>query len=411
MTEASLQLSSDKLSHALSACTDKYALAMVHLSNLDELSALCGISNKEKIIEIFSTSASSILRPQDSLVVICEERLALIMDNLLDKNHAELAGLKLQRIFERNGLLDTHSIKLDVHCGIVYAGRNVQQRPDVDELYQQAETALDTAVANHESFTILTLEDEQVVDNHWQLNLRVKDAMQAHNISMDYQPKVYMHNGELAGAEALVRWRDNGVIIPPNDYITALSDDVLWDLTIYCYRRVLREIVDFELTVPISVNIDPSSLAQDDFIEFIKRETNLWGVEPSQIILELTETRTLFDADDARERLIAISNLGFKISIDDFGSGHSNYERIRDLPVDEIKIDRSFCGNLIDNPDNTMLTRSIIDIAQALKAQTVAEGIEDAATLDLLREWGCDIGQGFYLGAPVSIEKFAALNS
>ena len=116
-----------------------------------------------------------------------------------------------------------------------------------------------------------------------------------------------------------------------------------------------------------------------------------------------------FDLSQSKALLNSIRDSGFKVSLDDFGSGHSNMHRIRELPLDEIKIDRSLCGEILENDDASRVTRSIIELANTLQISCVAEGIEDANTMARLQEYGCNVGQGFYLGAPMSIEDLVKL--
>ena len=235
--------------------------------------------------------------------------------------------------------------------------------------------------------------------------------MENHHITFDYQPKVDLDNGDLTGGEALMRWRDNGAIIPPEEYLAALNDETLWQLTVYGYRRVLREILDYNISVPVAFNIDTASLAQPDFLEFMTRETNLWGVPTSQIIFEITENKELYDLHESKALLAAIRAQGFKVSLDDFGNAQSNMHRIRELPLDEIKLDRSLCGSIVESDDASRICRTLIELANTLGTSCVAEGIEDAHTMQVLQEFGCHTGQGFYLGAPMSVEDFAKIGS
>ena len=335
--------------------------------------------------------------------------MCIVLDNLIDENHLQLAGLKLERIFEQACEAAGQIIDMKVRSGLVYVGRRTRLSKTAGELYQSAEDTCLNAVFTNVPFDLVTASLDAPLDHHWHLNQRIRAAMENHDITFDYQPKVWLKDGELAGGEALIRWRDNGLIIPPDEYIAALNDDLLWELTIYGYRRVLREILDFKITVPVAINIDPSSLTQPDFLDFLKRETSLWGVPPTQIVFEITESNELFDLNASKSLLDKIRTAGFRVSLDDFGTEHSNMLRIRELPLDEIKIDRSLCGTILENEDSHQITLSVISIANALGVPTVAEGIEDADTHDLLRDMGCQIGQGFHLGRPMSIENFAKL--
>jgi EAL domain-containing protein (putative c-di-GMP-specific phosphodiesterase class I)/GGDEF domain-containing protein len=399
----------DRLSAAVESCTGKFAVGIIALTNLGTLQERYGDDGNKLIAEVFRQRIATLFRPDDDMIVIADDSVCILIDDLLDSNHLHLAGLKIDRIFDLPADTAGQPISMTVQSGLVYAGRRTRLSKTPAELYQLAEDACCAAVVASKPFEIVNATDDQRIDNDWLLNQRLQAAMENHHISFDYQPKINLISGDLAGGEALIRWRDNGRIIPPDEYLAALSDDLLWQLTIYGYRRVLREILDHEIAVPVSFNIDPSSLAQKDFLDFMRRETTLWGVPPEQIMLEITESKEFFDLSQSRSLLESIRSSGFRISLDDFGTGHSNMQRIRELPLDEIKLDRSLCGNVLENEDARQITQSVANLASALKIPTCAEGIEDASTMAMLKELGCTLGQGFFLGAPTSVEVFADL--
>lgn len=400
----------DRLSESVKGRSGKFAIGIVALTNLGELGERFGEDGEILIAEAFRTRLTALLRPEDDLIAIAKDSVCIVLDNLIDANHLELAGIKIGRLFDMPLDIAGQSAQLCIRAGLVYAGRRTRLSRTANELYQQAENTCLDAIFENKSFAIASTEEIGPVDHDWQLSQRIKTAMDHHHISFDYQPKYDLKTNLISGGEALIRWRDGGRIIPPDEYLAALSDEMLWQLTIYGYRRVLRDINDYHLTVPVAFNIDPSSLMYPDFLDFISRETSLWGVEPDQITLEITENKELFDLGKSKVLLQEIRDLGFKVSLDDFGSDHSNMLRIRELPLDEIKIDRSLCGNVLTDDDARQITQTVINLAQALDIPCIAEGIEDEETLNALRELNCDFGQGFHLGLPMSVDSFAKLN-
>ncbi|XOV85619.1 MAG: EAL domain-containing protein [bacterium] len=411
IVEQTEQEAPDRLTQSIASRAGKFAVGIIALTNLAELGERFGEDGEILIAEAFRARLTALLRPDDDLIVIAKDSVCIVLDNLIDAHHLELAGLKITRLFEMPFEIAGQMPQLSIRAGLVYAGRRTRLTRTADELYQQAESTCMSAIFENKAFVIASTEHIAPVDHDWQLSQRIKTAMDNHHISFDYQPKFDLKSMSVSGGEALIRWRDNGRIIPPDEYLAALSDDMLWELTIYGYRRVLREIIEYDLCVPVSFNIDPSSLTQADFIDFIRRETHLWGVDPAQIMLEITENKELFDLQASRSLLQDIRQLGFKISLDDFGSDHSNMLRIRELPLDEIKIDRSLCGNVLEDDDARQISQTVIALANALNIPCIAEGIEDQATLDILRELDCGYGQGFHLGLPVSIRDFAELQA
>ncbi len=392
-------------------CNGKVGLALVSLTNMGELVADQDAADNLLVGEHFRKRIYAILRPEDDLVEISPEHVCVIFDHLIDCNHLQLAALKIERIFSEPIDINGYAANMVIKSGLVYAGRRTPATRSPEVLYQLAEEACLAALMANKTFEMVNATNDEAADNDWHLNQRVQAAMRNHHIEFDYQPKIDLCSGLLKGGEALIRWRDSGKIIPPDEYLATLNDEVLWDLTVYGYRRILREIIDYGLTVTISYNIDPSALSQPEFLDFIRRETKLWGVEPSQIIFEITENKELNNLVESKTLLTRIHDMGFGISLDDFGAGHGNMQRIRDLPLSEIKLDRSLCGHILTNPDAAHVTQNIIKLAKTLEVTSVAEGIEDAETIEALKDFGCDVGQGFYLGAPMSISDFKLLQT
>lgn len=400
----------DAVSAAVNQCSGKFALGIIALTNFSMLQDGFAEADKPLVADAFRLHLSSILRPGDDLVLLSDDMACVVLDDLMDSNHLHLAALKIQRLFEDPIEVADQALEFSVCAGLVYAGRRTRMTKSATDLYQMAENACSSTLLTSKPFTIVNAAEDQPMDGDWQLNQRIHAAMDNHHITFDYQPKVNLESGELAGGEALIRWRDNGEVIPPDDYLAALSDDTLWQLTVYGYRRALREIIDHNIMVPVAFNIDPASLSQPDFLEFMTRETNLWGVPTNQIIFEITENRELYDLEGSKTLLQAIRQQGFKVSLDDFGAGHSNMHRIRELPLDEIKLDRSLCSRVFEDEDAGRICRSIIELAKTLDMTCVAEGIEDAQIMQILTDFGCAVGQGFYLGAPMSVTDFVKLN-
>lgn len=405
----------DVIADGINACQGKCALLLVSLNNLQAISASSSLTTRQDVIDIFVANCQSILRPNDALIVAGEDRLILVLDNLIDINHVKLAGMKLARVFTSPIELDLQTIKLEVFSGIVYLARQISSVQEIDHIYDKAEVALQTAIKFDDAqqagenfhFHIATPDDGTNMDEHWQISQNLRAAIADHNISMDYQPKVDLKTGAIVGAEALVRWRHNGEVLPPLSYLPALQSDLMWELTQYCFRLILRDTNDYGLNLPISLNLDPSCLSESDLLPFLNRETSFWGIDKELITLEITDAKEIFNHGMIRENILGVRSLGFKISIDDFGSGHAGLQRLRDLPADEVKIHGTFSGALSSNPENEIITKSIIELAQSLGIKSVGQSIEDAETLNRLADWGCDLGQGFYLGAPVPIDQIS----
>lgn len=402
---------------AINSCQGKSAMILVSLTNLATISSGTALSTRSDVIDLFIASSQGVLRPKDALIVVGEDKLVLVLDNLIDVNHLKLAGMKLARSFAMPVELDLQTIKLEVFCGIVYLARQISSIDALDMIYKKAETALHTAIEFDEAqqagenfhFYIAMADDTANMDEHWQVSQDLRQAIAEHHISMDYQPKIELETGVVVGAEALVRWRYNGEVRPPHSYLPALSSGLMWELTQYCFRLLMRNINDYGLDLPLSINLEHSCLYETDLLRFLDQESTFWGIDHDRITLEITYTKELFNPGLIRETIHALRAHGFKISIDDFACSRAALETLRDLPADEVKIHSTLSGNSFTEPENQLIMQRMMELAHSLSITPVALSIEDSDTLRQMAQWGCQLGQGFYLGAPMPIDKLTAL--
>lgn len=163
------------------------------------------------------------------------------------------------------------------------------------------------------------------------------------------------------------------------------------------------------MEVPIAINVEASVLEDPAFFSALRSELNIWNLEPSRLALEVAQANVLQDRDDLIDLLNNVRSLGMPVIFDNFGTGTAALEDFRNLPADEIKIDRSFITNVADNPDDQRITETIIELAHRFSKTVVADGVEDAETFSYLAAAGCDVGQGFYLSAPLNETQFSQL--
>src|SRR5207237_4510319 len=218
------------------------------------------------------------------------------------------------------------------------------------------------------------------------------------------------------GVEALVRWHHpQRGMIPPDQFISlAEQTGIMQSLSKWVLNAALKQANAWQqegLQMPIATNLSMRDLHDPELPSTIVGLLKRWRVPPSSLHVEITENSLMADPARALQTVTALRTLGLRIAIDDFGTGYSSLAYLKRLPVDELKIDRSFVRELCEDADDRAIVRSTIGLGHDLGLTIVAEGIEDAATWELLRELGCDIGQGYYLGRPVSadelLERFA----
>jgi EAL domain-containing protein (putative c-di-GMP-specific phosphodiesterase class I) len=223
---------------------------------------------------------------------------------------------------------------------------------------------------------------------------------------------VRLSDGALVGAEALDRWNHPVLgMVPPLDFVPlAESTDLIVPLTHRVLRTALRQVrawSDEGLAVPVAVNVSPRSLVDGDLPAVVRETLATWGVAPHLLRLEVTETTLVEDPDRALAVLQALHDLGVGLSLDDFGTGYSSLSYLKHLPVDELKIDRSFVAGLVTLPEDAVLVRATVELGHNLGMTVVAEGVEDEATAQALRELHCDVAQGYHYARPLPPAAFA----
>jgi diguanylate cyclase (GGDEF)-like protein/PAS domain S-box-containing protein len=243
---------------------------------------------------------------------------------------------------------------------------------------------------------------------------RLRKAVESQRWALHYQPILELATGRMQGVEALIRWIEpDGTMVPPGDFIPlaeelglieAIGDWVVRELV---YQAQAWSELDIDLDV--SFNLSPRQFWQPDLAEGILEQIREGGVDPSRVVVEITESSAMNDPDKAQAILEDLHAGGLRIAIDDFGTGYSSLARIRDMPVDVLKIDRSFVSGVDVDPQNQSIVSAFIELARGLGMTTLAEGIETEGELAFLLERGCVMGQGFYFSKPVPPEEIIAL--
>ncbi|NTS76546.1 EAL domain-containing protein [Catenovulum sp. SM1970] len=251
------------------------------------------------------------------------------------------------------------------------------------------------------------IKEEQDI-NEQQLLSALKEAVDNNALTVYFQPKFNLKNMHLVGFESLARWFHNGVAIPPSIFIPIAEENGLIDkITYQVIDLVLPQLNKWskgETSLKVAINISARSLNQLDIPDYLANKTSQHGLLPQQIIIELTESALADDQSSSLEILTRLRMKGFNLSIDDFGTGYSSVQQLKNIPFNELKIDRSFITNFSDNIQSRTIINSTIEMAHKLGIKVVAEGIETQEAIDELTKLGCDIGQGFYYGKPMTAD-------
>ncbi|HET6791927.1 MAG TPA: EAL domain-containing protein [Actinomycetota bacterium] len=244
---------------------------------------------------------------------------------------------------------------------------------------------------------------------------RLRKAVESQRWTLHYQPVLDLATGRMRGVEALIRWIEaDGTMVPPGDFIPVAEELGLIEAI---GDWVVRELVyqaqawrELEMDLSISFNLSPRQFWQPDLASGILDRIREGGIDPARVIVEITESSAMTDPDRAQTILETLHDGGLRIAIDDFGTGYSSLARIRDMPVDVLKIDRSFVSGVDVDPQKQSIVTAFIELARGLGVTTLAEGIETEGELAFVRERGCVLGQGFYFSKAVPPEEIIAMS-
>jgi diguanylate cyclase (GGDEF)-like protein len=245
---------------------------------------------------------------------------------------------------------------------------------------------------------------------------RLKEAIENEDFELYFQPQFSIRDNRLRGAEALLRWIDeNGAIkMHPTDFINLAEKNgaiiAIGNWVIKEAMRIVSKWSDkYDFPFVLSINISTIQLEKEDFVDNLRHALNLYGVKAEHIELELTESIFLEDREMAIRKINTLRKLGFKVSLDDFGTGFSSLSYLKDLPIDTLKIDKSFIDTAIKDRATNIITESVVDMVGKLGLETIAEGVEDRNQYEFLKRIKCDIVQGFLMGKPMSRADFEKL--
>jgi diguanylate cyclase (GGDEF)-like protein/PAS domain S-box-containing protein len=321
-----------------------------------------------------------------------------------DAARATLVAEHLGRVVQEPFELQGHPLVIDVSIGIVFGPAHAQ---DADTLLRCADIAMYQAKRAYAGRAIYQPDQDEHSLDRLALLGELRHAIDYDELLLHFQPKLNLRDGTLAGVEALVRWQHpQRGFLPPSEFIPlAEQTGLIHVLSMWVIQAALsqyRALRDAGLDVPVAVNLSRRTLQDPQLPAKVAEMLDSWGVPPAALILEITESSLMADPARAGENLSQLRALGVRISIDDFGTGYSSLASLKNLPVDELKIDQSFVQAMAADASSRAIVRAIIDLADALKLQVVAEGIEDRATLDVLTSLGCDVAQGYFLSRPIA---------
>jgi len=341
------------------------------------------------------------------------DEFAVILENIQDMNSAITNAQGLINAFNSPFVINSHEIFSGVCIGIsIYP----DDAHDSTSMLKNADISMYKAKAagrNHCTLYSPGMSDH--VHKRQELETPLRRALENDQFVLHYQPQVDLRSGKIMGAEALLRWNhpEKG-LIPPLDFIPILEETGMidavseWVLTTACKQNKLWQDAGFPAIV-VAVNLCANNLQNITIASSIDNILQSSGLEPKYLDIELTESMIISDTEETLKILYEMKEIGVNLSIDDFGTGYSSLSYLKRLPLDILKIDRSFITDITSNSDSAAIAQSIMALAHAMKMKVTAEGIETKAQLDYLTKCQCNYMQGYYFSKPVAHEAFSIL--
>jgi diguanylate cyclase (GGDEF)-like protein len=403
----------DRVQQAIRASQRERSSVAVMIMDLDhfkEINDTLGHHNGDRLLQEVGLRLRGVLRESDTVARLGGDEFGILLPQVADTATATAVAVKVLKGLEDPLMVEGLALDVTASIGIAICP---QHGEDVDVLLRRADVAMYVAKASHSGYEVYTVRRDRYSPGRLALAGELRRALREDELVLHYQPKAEMRSGRVAGVEALLRWRHpRRGLLPPDEFVPlAEHTGLMRPLTLHVLDAALgecRTLHDLGLPVAVSVNLSARNLSDLGLPDEVVRLLHKWDIDPRYLELEITETSLMADPARATDVLARLSARRLRLSIDDFGTGYSSLAFLRQLPVDEIKIDKSFVMNMLSDENDAVIVRSTIDLGRNLGLRVVAEGVETEEIWSRLALMGCDLAQGNYLAEPMAAEPLAA---
>lgn len=389
---------------------ETFAILFMDLDGFKKINDNLGHANGDKLLEVVGNKLKQVMGPSNKIARIGGDEFITLVNSAYDTDEIIEFANNVVEFFQQPFIFDTHIFHMSISIGIAIYPLN---GCDVETLIKNADIAMYKAKENTGSYIEFFSQNlNEKINSQFVLENNLWFALDNNEFYLEYQPIIDIESKKVVSAETLTRWKSEKLgLIPPYKFIPIAEENNLivpigkWVLKEACRQN--KEWQDMGLPpITIAVNVSLKQLDQDDFVDIVEEVLSETGLDPRYLEIELTESIPVDNISHIINVLANLSNLGIKLSIDDFGTGYSSLGQLKKLSIDKLKIDKSFVNDINVDTDNTQIVSTIIAMANILKLQVVAEGIETANQLSFLKENQCDMGQGFLFSRPLGKEAF-----
>jgi diguanylate cyclase len=392
---------------------ERLAVLMIDLDRFKEINDSLGHRVGDEVLRQLGPRLAEVVDPSALVARLGGDEFGLLLAPLDDPETATEVADRVREVLHTRFLLESIALRVDASIGIAMAPDHGNE---ADLLLQKADVAMYEAKRSHRPWEVYSPYRDRHTADQLQLMEDVRDAIDRHELVLLYQPKLDLATGAFTGVEALVRWQhpERGLLTPDRFLDLFEQSGLMGPLALDVLGQAVAQQAEWSrerVDLSMAVNLSPANLSDVQLPDKVAAVLERSGVTPGRVVLEITEDCLMVDAAQGLEVLGRLHRLGVELSVDDYGTGFSSLAYLRELPVNELKLDRTFLAAASHDARAVAIIRSTIELAHSLGLRIVAEGVETAEALNLLCDLGCDAAQGYLLGRPAPAAKVPALTS
>lgn len=393
----------EAMAHA-EAAHEALALLIIDLNEFKAVNDTLGHACGDRLLEEVALRMVGAVRENDFVARLGGDEFAIVLGQASRECGREVVNRLARAIRQPVGICGC-SMAVSASIGAAFYP---EQATTAEELFQHADVAMYEAKLSCQPYLEYSNRLERHSKETLQLAADLHQAVARHELFVVYQPKTDIHTGKVIALEALLRWKHPTLgLVPPDRFIPlAEKTGTIQGLTRFVAETALQDLsllLEAGQDVSMAINLSAANLHDEGLPQLLFNLSRVYDVSTSRIILELTETAILDGTGSTLAVLDALAKQGFIISLDDFGTGYSSLSHLRKMSVQELKIDKSFVANMLENEEDAILVRSIIELGHFLGKKVVAEGVEDPLILEILQSLKCDVAQGYLISKPLAI--------
>ena len=387
----------------------KIGLFILNLNQFKEINETLGHESGDQLLKQVAVRLSEVIHDPDTLARLDSDEFAVLQPNISDIEDLNKAvatvSYALGKLFTLEGL------SLEV-SGRVGAAIFPDHATTASDLLRQTDLAMHVAKQDQRQYVVYSESLAQSrTTRRLTLMAELRQAIEQDDLQIHYQPKLNVATGQISDAEALVRWQHkrHGLMSPDSFIPLAERSGLIRNLSYWVLNEALRQASEWQaegINISLSVNLSTQDLANHELPDLIDQLLAAHSISPQRLILEITETALMVNHEYALQTLTRLAEMGVRCSIDDFGTGYSSLSYLKKLPASELKIDKSFVMDMLDNENDAVIVRTIIDLAHNLGLKVTGEGVENKTLHDELINQGCDFLQGYSICRPKNAEDF-----